>query len=232
MAKRSGTVRAMLAGAAALGLMACGSGSETGDPASSGEAAVTESAGGDLAGLAGAAPMFFQSSFRLDANIYQDNGSSAPMTMYRDGRKLRMEYTQPGEGEMAAIIRETEAIMIANVAGQQMAMRMSLDQAPSTPEEEWAGKDETQVRRLGPCTVIGETGVEWENADTGEGSSGTACITSDGIILKATENGRTVFEATRLQRGDQPDALFEVPEGVAVTDMGAMMREAMEAIGQ
>ena len=55
-------------------------------------------------------------------------------------------------------------------------------------------------------------------------------VTDDGIILRAREGERTVWETTSVQRGPQDASLFTLPPGVQVMDlsnMGAAI-EAME----
>jgi hypothetical protein len=54
-------------------------------------------------------------------------------------------------------------------------------------------------------------------------------VTSDGIVLRGTEDGRTTWEATRVQRGAQSADLFRVPPGVEVVDLGATMNDAIES---
>ncbi len=72
----------------------------------------------------------------------------------------------------------------------------------------------------------GESGVEW-TANDQDGGPKTACVTNDGIILKATENGVTTWETSRVQRGAQAADLFLVPEGVQVMDLGSMLSPEM-----
>lgn len=170
-----------------------------------------------------APPAMFQASYRVDAQIFdEDSGQTNPLVLIRDGQKTRMEMTRVGEGQAVILMDGQQAMMIVDTMGTRMAMRMSADTIPQTPDANWAVTDPS-VRRLGPCVAAGETGAEYESTDTGAGGRGVACITSDGIILKAMENGRTVWEATRVQRGPQDPALFVVPPGVQIVDIGALM---------
>jgi len=65
--------------------------------------------------------------------------------------------------------------------------------------------------------VAGENGAEWTREENG--APQTACVTSDGIILRATEGGQTVWETTSVQRGPQSADLFTLPAGVQVIDL-------------
>jgi hypothetical protein len=57
-------------------------------------------------------------------------------------------------------------------------------------------------------------------------------VTDDGIILRATDDERVVWETTSVQRGPQSADLFVLPPGTQVMDlgnMGEMMNQALEA---
>jgi hypothetical protein len=70
--------------------------------------------------------------------------------------------------------------------------------------------------RLGSDTVAGLRCRVWEV--TGDDASGTVCVTADGVVLRASghdRKGRTgTLEATRVQYGQQADALFVPPPNV------------------
>jgi hypothetical protein len=51
----------------------------------------------------------------------------------------------------------------------------------------------------------------------------TACVTADGIILRAKEGDRIVWETTAISRGPQDAALFALPAGVKVVDVRDMV---------
>jgi hypothetical protein len=119
-----------------------------------------------------------------------------------------------------------------------MAMRIGQQGTPvSDPSAEWSGDMAANATRTGTCSVAGENGVEWTRAATEDGGeANTACVTGDGIILRAKEGDRTVWETTSVQRGPQSAELFTLPPGVQVMDLGNMMQDAMrqaqEAAGQ
>lgn len=68
----------------------------------------------------------------------------------------------------------------------------------------------SQMRCLGVCELAGEKGQMWEATMTESGAVETKCITDDGIVLP-TQTGAN-FQV-RVIRGDQPESLFEIPEG-------------------
>jgi hypothetical protein len=192
-------------------------------------AACGQNEGPGQAADTGAFPDLGAASYRLEATIQHDNGA-LPVVMLRDGRKLRMEMSTP-EGVSTIITNgETgESFIITQMGGQTMAMR-----APASggnfedPTADWQADLAGRATRTGSCSVAGQSGAEW--TQTEEGVARTACVTNDGIILRATEDGRTVWETTSVQRGPQPADRFVLPPGVRVMDLGNMgaMMEAIE----
>jgi hypothetical protein len=121
-----------------------------------------------------------------------------------------------------------EAYVLTNAAGQQMAMRMDAGQFDD-PAKDWSAEVSSTARRTGSCAVAGENGSEWTREENG--TPNTVCVTDDGIILRATEGDRTVWETTSVQRGPQSAELFTLPAGVEVMDLGNIeqqMRQALE----
>lgn len=206
----------------ALALTACGQGGAGG---SDGEAASSANAGGGLF------PNLFSASYRAEANVGDASGSTTPVVMIRDGRRLRMEFN--ADGQQSAVIANADTgdtFIITTAGGRTMAIRASgMDQQFTDPAEGWGGEIAENATRTGTCSVVGETGAEWTKTTAEEGTD-TVCVTEDGIILRATDDGRTVWETTRVERGPQAAAQFAVPEGVQVIDagnMGPMMEELM-----
>lgn len=184
-------------------------------------------AGGD--GADSVFPNLAQASYRAEAVITQESGSTMPVVMIRDGGRQRMEMTT-SEGQTAIITnaQSGEAFIVTTAGGQTMAMRASAGDYED-PAAEWGGEIASTATRTGSCSVAGQSGTEWTR--DGEGAAETVCVTSDGIILRAAEGDRVMWETTSVQRGPQSAALFEVPPGVQVLDMsnmGDMMNQALE----
>jgi hypothetical protein len=116
-----------------------------------------------------------------------------------------------------------------------MAIRATgLSQGLQNPIDEWQGDLAQNATRTGTCTVAGETGAEWTKT-TPEDGTDTVCVTEDGIILRATDDGRVAWETTSVQRGAQSAELFTLPEGVEAMDLGNMgdaLNQALEAAKQ
>lgn len=125
--------------------------------------------------------------------------------------------------------------MIGSHNGRQMAVRATgLGETIRNPLEEWQGEVAQSSTRTGDCSVAGENGAEWTKT-TPEDGTDTVCVTQDGVILRATDDGRVVWETTKVERGAQSAELFTLPEGVQVVDlgnMGALVNQAVEAAKQ
>jgi hypothetical protein len=110
-----------------------------------------------------------------------------------------------------------------------VAVRIEDADAPQPLETAWAALGAENARSTGRCEVAGESGREWTPREApAPGVERTACITDDGIVLRVSESGRTLWEATSLQRGEQDTALFGVPPGYQLIDPQAVA----EQVGQ
>ena len=165
-------------------------------------------------------------SYRADATLTDpDSGQAVQAVQYRDGGNVRMEM--PG---MVTILNSTtrEAFSITEMEGRRVAMRLPFDTINQTVRAFQA--DPGTLTRVGSCSGAGENGTEWAHVDPNNGKQTTSCVTSDGILLRATAEGQTAWETTSVQRGSQSAELFVLPEGVQVMDLGNMsaIAEAME----
>lgn len=108
-----------------------------------------------------------------------------------------------------------------------VAVRVADANAPKPMEAPWAALGADNARYVGRCSAAGEEGHEWRprNGDVGVR---TACITSDGIVLRVTQDGAALWEASALQRGEQDPALFGVPPGYQVIDPQAVAEQVGE----
>ena len=173
-------------------------------------------------------------SYRAEATVTDGDGATSPIVTIRSGRSVRMEFTT-GEGPVTLITNAEsgDSYAISVQGGQTIAVRATGDQF-SNPLNEWQGELAENATRSGACTVAGETGTEWTKT-TAEDGTDTVCVTDDGIFLRATDDGRVVWETTKVERGVQSAELFTLPEGVQVVDlgnMGALVNQAIEAAKQ
>ena len=203
---------AILALVSVCALAACNPSAPSGD---SGQASVSD-----------VFPNLNTTAFRAEANITRE-GQTIPVVMIRDGQKLRMEIAAPqGQSTIITNAETGESFIIASAMGQTHAMRLQ-QQENEDPAADWQG-EMANAARTGSCSVAGENGAEWTRDENG--TPHTACVTSDGIILRATEGGQIVWETTSVQRGPQSADQFALPPGVQVidlNDMGAAMEDMM-----
>lgn len=191
-------------------------------------AACNPSAPGGAGGGGSVFPDLSTASYRAEA-VVTDDGRTMPVVLMRDGVRQRMEMS--ADGVQSAFITNAqtgETFIISTVGGQTRAMRASVGDFED-PALKWQGEISQTAQQVGPCSGAGQSGTEWTRDS--DGSVETVCVTSDGIILRASLDGETVWETTRVERGPQNAALFEVPEGVEVLDLGNMegvMNEALQ----
>jgi hypothetical protein len=178
-------------------------------------------------------PDLSRAAYRAEATLTHTDGTTMPVVMIRDGRKMRMEINAPQGASTLITNAETgESFIISDAGGQTMAIRATgMGDQFTNPAEEWQGELSSEATRTGSCSVAGENGAEWTKTTEADGTD-TVCVTEDGIILRATDDGRVVWETTSVQRGAQSADLFALPEGVQVLDLGNMMNEAMERAKQ
>ncbi|MBY0564942.1 MAG: hypothetical protein K2P58_12240 [Hyphomonadaceae bacterium] len=191
-------------------------------------AACSPSAPTAEAPAAGAAfPDLGQAAYRAEGRIMRE-GQSVPIVMIRDGANFRMEISiDQGQTVIIRNGQTGESYSIVNAAGRTMALRMSND-AISDPNAGWDAADTATMTNTGNCSGAGLSGTEWTRTDA-DGAVSTGCVTQNGILLRATKNGETVWETTSVQAGPQSPDLFQLPPGVQVMDMNNIrgMAEAM-----
>lgn len=113
-----------------------------------------------------------------------------------------------------------------------VAVRIDDADAPQPLEAAWAALGEDNARHAGKCEVAGENGHQWRPREDSAGLERIACITDDGIVLRVTEGGRTLWEATTLERGQQDASLFGVPAGYQLIDPEAVAEQVGENMQQ
>ena len=118
-------------------------------------------------------------------------------------------------------VTPTPTTAIAPIAGS--AVRVADADAPKPLEEAWASLGADGARSVGKCTVAGENGHKWTPKEQSQGGvSRVACISDDGIVLEIVEGQRALWQASRLQRGQQDAALFGIPPGYQIIDPEAV----------
>jgi hypothetical protein len=169
-------------------------------------------------------PDLTSANYRAEATIHGDDGQTLPVVMIRSGNKVRMEMNAE-QGAMVVVNNADtqENFVLMTRDGQTYAMQADPSNYDN-PIDNWNAEYAETATRTGNCSVAGENGAEWTR--TVENEPHVACVTEDGIILRATEGERVVWETTSVQRGQQDAALFTIPEGVQTMDLGAIMGQA------
>lgn len=96
----------------------------------------------------------------------------------------------------------------------------------------WASEDESLPKKTGSEKIAGLSCDIWE-APAGEGETpGQACITRDGIILKAGDAGAAAPEilAVKVDKGAIDAARFAVPVGFEIVDTRPCQEAATRAM--
>lgn len=115
------------------------------------------------------------------------------------------------------------AVPAPTTAGVGVAVRLDDADAPTPIENAWAALGPTGAKHVGPCTIGGEKGEAWTPKETpASGTPRTACITPDGIVLEVREGNAALWQATRVERGQQDAALFGIPAGYSIVDPKAV----------
>ena len=74
--------------------------------------------------------------------------------------------------------------------------------------------------RLGVQQVAGLPCTDWQTLDTA-GRTVVVCITGDGVMLRASQAGRVLLEATGVNYAVQDEAAFMAPDGFRHVKQGA-----------
>jgi hypothetical protein len=154
-------------------------------------------------------------AYVLDAVAAPSATATPPVTAPADA-----SAPAPATGEASA----------APAAG--VAVRIDDAQAPAPLEMAWAALGADNAEHVGACEAGGEAGQEWRPRETASDAARAACITEDGIVLRITQNGAVLWEATAVQRGDQDPSLFGVPAGYELVDPQAVTEQVEENLGE
>lgn len=170
------------------------------------------------------------------ATIVFDESTNAAYVLNATGQLPITPAATPQPGATATTPAQQSATTPTPATPQQVvgvAVRIEDSNAPQPLESAWEALGADNARSTGRCEVAGERGHEWApRTAPAPGVDRTACITEDGIVLRVTESGRTLWEATSLQRGEQDAALFGVPPGYQLIDPQAAAEAVSENLEQ
>jgi hypothetical protein len=171
-----------------------------------------------------------QASYRAEAKVASDDGGAQVVTV-RAGKKKRMEF-MAAQGRMIQVYDPNTQAAYAIFPAQRTAIRISPDQVMKSPDDVWAGWIEgARPSTTGACRVAKENGQGWTLTAEG-GAIRTACVTSDGVVLRATDGDQVVWETTRIERGPQDGSQFSVPAGYRIVELSDAVKDMGPAVGE
>lgn len=116
--------------------------------------------------------------------------------------------TDMASGRTDVVMENMRAVM-ANPGGADVARGLRLAET-------------ARMTRADTATVAGLRCTNWRYDN--EGQRGTACLTDDGVMLRASNEQGQGMEATRVTYAAQDPTRFRVPTGYQQMDMQQMMR--------
>lgn len=141
-------------------------------------------------------------------------GAAQGMTtvMRHKGGKMRVDVDNMGMKGFMLMERggKTATMVMEPSPGMKVAMEIDLEQAAGAntgPMDMWNAKG----MRVGTDRILGESCDWWQTEINGRSTK--ACVTPDGIPLKAMDakSNEAYWEIVRLERRSQDPALFVVP---------------------
>ncbi len=121
----------------------------------------------------------------------------------------RQRVDPPTAGLFVVIDYRTERMQTVRLSD-----RLVLDMAAPVPG------DGAYVRE-GEDQVAGLACTDWQATAT-DGRRTVACITDDGVMLRAAANGRTLLSAVSVDYAPQDSSIFAVPDGFTVHTVDAV----------
>jgi len=224
---------AALASLAALTLTACGPKTE------SGQSAASSTNGGVMGGLFPARQAPYKATYKIG-----DSGQE--MVIYASNGKMRSEAMIKAMGKLkpvSLIDRDAKQFVsfMEGPGAPKRATKLSADDLKQYDAMMPRGDTPVKPAKIGADTVAGMGCNVWQLPDVPKGAPNfpegapgeQLCMTDDGIMLRAGPADKPHIIATALERGPQDPALFALPPGYTVVDMGdclAIMRGYAEAM--
>ncbi len=169
---------------------------------------------------------------RVDYQLTARGPQGATMKIAHSGERMRLEVRQSDiPGDMTGIVDLVRNRMLMLVAIPGMGNRaFDID----LPEDFAALDPGGEGVRTGTDSVAGETCHIWRTRGDRSGTPVEACITEDGIALRAraevSGKPRVIFEAVELVRAPQDARLFELPQGAKVTRLPSGMESMVPGL--
>jgi hypothetical protein len=135
---------------------------------------------------------------------------------------------------MIGVIDDAQKRAVIYVEGpdiQKVAMKLPQEKSLLESFLAWTNKDGATPAKVGSDRIAGLDCDVWESAD-GDDAPQQACITRDGIILRAGAKDAPTpeIEAVKVDKGRIPADRFGVPDGYEVVDMGPCQTAMQQAM--
>lgn len=135
--------------------------------------------------------------------------------IYMKGEKMRRDFA-PGEQVGIAIVRPDLRVMWMLMAKQKKAMEMPFSKE-SLEQMMGMGKDQAQMKLVGPETVNGYETEKYETTVKAGGQSVKSFVwvaKKFGVPIKMlSQDGKFTMEYRNIKEGGVPDSVFEIPQG-------------------
>ncbi len=142
-----------------------------------------------------------------------DPGKTMQMAWMTANSLMRVD-TPGGHGYMIIDRARRRAMMVLT----EQRMYMELDPGQVSAPGTWPD-DQAKFTRGGSETIAGTACTVW--AYDAPSGTGTACMTADGVMLRASTADGKGLEAIRIAYGPQPAEQFQPPEGFQKREMPA-----------
>jgi hypothetical protein len=137
---------------------------------------------------------------------------SSVFTSFVDGGNSRVYIN----GRLASITnaKSCTGYFFLTQGGQLYGVEKSVPSCAAGGKRYWEGNG--GAARLGPCSVDGKMGVEWQHPAMKYVSPRQACISNDGVLLSTSQDGKTTMKLTQLVRRNIPASLFDPPANAKI----------------
>jgi hypothetical protein len=207
-----------LAAATTLTLGACGPKTDTG--AKSGTESGGAASQGPMGSLFPSQRAAFKATYKMTA------GAGGEMTVYSADGKIRSENTMLSASKgwtAVSLVDPVAKNFVSFMVGPNAPKRATkLSAADIQRFQNMAPAADAALKpaRIGADTVAGLACTIWQ-IPTSDGKEGTqVCLTNDGIMLRTGTAAAPLIVATDVAKGPQDPALFTLPAGYEVIDLG------------
>ncbi|MBE9603291.1 hypothetical protein IAI18_00300 [Acetobacteraceae bacterium H6797] len=183
--------------------------------------------------LAQQRPMAVTPTRDVAVSYAAQDGRSAQMFWQAATQKMRIE-TQELPGTVLVDTPTNQAVML--IPQQRIAMNIAISSLPNGEMANPQALANQITGRGGTATIAGLRCTDWNfrHEARGKVTTGTACLTDDGVTLRviSTSGGKPFrAEATRVTYGPQDPARFQVPAGYHGMNTAGLGQGLGQALG-